>query len=135
MEAIQVEKLYDDRLWIITVQKGDRSAVDAWEACVREYIATVSTSTELYLVYDTTGILNFGFTTYLQNRATVLAKDNRDVTGRVAIVVNLPMTIRYIIDSFMKWTGSRLQPHLTVRFYKNRDEAIAWVAEIIPENV
>ena len=135
MEMINLEKYYNDRLWVIIVQKSDRAAVDAWEACVRKYIATVSTEKkELYLVYDTTGILNFGFTTYLQNRATILAKDNRDVTGRVGIVVNLPTTIRYIMDSFMKWTGARVQPHLTVEFFKSRDEAIAWVAEVIPEN-
>lgn len=47
MEAIQLEKLYDNRLWVITVQKSDRPTVDAWEACVREYIATIPISNEL----------------------------------------------------------------------------------------
>lgn len=132
MELIQVDKLYDDRLWVITVQTNSRAAVDAWEACVRDYMATIPTSNERYLIYDTTHALSFGFTTYLQNRATALAKDNPDATGRVAIILNLPGTIRYLIDSYMKWTGSRIQPDLSVKFYSDRDEAIAWVAEIIP---
>jgi len=133
MEPIKLEKLYDDRLWVIIVQQSDRSAVDAWEACVRDYMATIPIENERYLVYDTTGILSFGFTNYLQNRATALAKDNPDATGRIAIVLNLPGTIRYLIDSYMKWTGSRIQPHLEVKFYENRADAIQWVAEIIPQ--
>jgi len=134
MAIVEVDKLYDDRLWVITVHENSRQAVDAWEACVREYMATIPTATERYLIYDTTNALSFGFTSYLQNRATALARDNPDATGRVAIVLNLPGTIRYLIDSYMKWTGSRLQPDLTVKFYADRDEAIAWVAEIIPSN-
>ena len=116
-------------MWVITVLTSDRSAVDAWETCVREYIAINPSSNERHLVYDTTGILDLGFTSYLQNRATALAKDNRDATGRVAIVLNLSTTIRYLFDSYMKWIGSRLQPNLVVQFYKDRDEAIAWVAD------
>ena len=135
MSGISLEKLHDDKLWVITVQIGDRSTVDAWEACVREYIETIPTSTERYLVYDTTSVLKFSFTSYLQNRATALAKDNRDATGRVGIVINLPATIRYLIDSYMKWIGARLQPNLIVKFHNDRDEAIAWVAEIIPEDL
>ena len=132
MELIEVEKLYNDRLWVIKVNENSRTAVDAWEACVREYMATIPIGTERYLVYDTADILSFGFTTYLQNRATVLANDNPDATGRIAIVLNLPATIRYLIESFMEWTGSRIQPDLTVKFFGSRDEAIQWVAEIIP---
>ncbi len=133
MESIQLEKLHHERLWVIRVLQGNREGVDAWESCVRDYVAMHAPSTERYLVYDTTGVLNFAFTSYLQNRATELAKDNKDATGRVAIVVDLPVTIRYLIDSYMKWVGTRLQPNLTVQFYKDRDEAIAWVAEIVPE--
>jgi len=133
MSAISLEKRYDDKLWIISILEGNKSAVDAWEACVREYMNTVPASTERYLVYDTTGVLNFSFTSYLQNRATALAKDNRDATGRVALVINLPITVRSLMDSYMKWIGARLQPRLTVQFYQDRDDAIAWVAEAIPE--
>lgn len=132
MEILTVEKFYDDKLWVITVHESNRAAVDAWEACVRDYIATVPEGNERFLVYDTTVAMGFGLTTYLQNRATALAKDNREATGRIAIVLNISSTVMYLIESFLKWTGSRIQPDLDVKLFQDRTVAIEWVSEIIP---
>ena len=134
-ELVQLEKLHEGRLWIITLHEGSRAGVDAWERTVRQYIAEAQGKTERYLIYDTSPIPDLGFTNYLQQRATVLAQDNRDATGRVALVLRLPPTVLYFFDIFVKLTGRRLQPNLEVKFFSQREEALKWVSEILPVKV
>lgn len=134
-ELVQIEKLHSNRLWVITLTDGSRAGVDAWEQSVRNYIAEYQNRPERYLVYDTSSIQNLGFTRYLQERATVLAKDNRDATGRVALVFRLHPTILYFFDTFVRLTGNRIQPNLDVKYFSAREDAIGWVEEILPEHV
>lgn len=135
VEHISIEKLYDERMWIITLHQGNREGVDAWEQSVRDYIAEFQNAPERYLVYDTTLIRNLGFTRYLQERATVLAKDNPEATGRVALVLNIPAVIASFFDMFIRVIGSRIQPHLDVKIFSKRDDAVAWVSAIVPSGV
>jgi hypothetical protein len=133
-EILVVEKLHQDRMWVITMYDGSRKAVDEWEKTVRAYIAEFDNAPERYLVYDTTGILNLGFTNYLQQRATVLAKDNWEATGRVGIVLRIPQTILYFFDRFVRLSSSYIQPYLEVKLFSERAAAIEWVAAGVPEN-
>ena len=135
VETITIEKLHQERLWVITLHDGSRKGVDMWEQAVRSYIAEFQNAPERYLVYDTSPIPNLGFTTYLQQRATVLAKDNRDAKGRVAIVLRLHATVLYFFDVFVRITGSRLQPNLEVKFFSQREPAVAWVEAALQETV
>ena len=130
-ESVVIEKLHQDRLWVITLHDGSRRGVDAWEQAVRRYIAEFQNAPERYLVYDTSPIPNLGFTNYLQQRATVLAKDNRDATGRVAIVLRIHSTILYFFDAFVRITGSYIQPHLEVKFFSQREPAVEWVEAVL----
>ena len=104
-----------------------------WEQAVRSYIAEFNNASERYLVYDTTPIPNLGFTNYLQQRATALAKDNRDAKGRVAIVLRIHATVLYFFDIFVRVTGSRIQPNLEVKFFSQREPAVAWVEVALQE--
>lgn len=131
-ELVQIEKRFDDKMWIITILEGTREAVDAWEQTVRDYIDKHSGSLELYLIYDTTLIQNLNFTRYLQQRATILAKENRDVTGRVGIALRIPSMIRHFFDVFINVIGSRIQRKLRVKIFTQREEAVAWVSEVVP---
>lgn len=132
-ELITIEKLHQDCMWVITLHDGSRNGVDAWEQAVRSYIAEFHNAPERYLVYDTSPIPNLGFTTYLQQRATVLAKDNRDAKGRVAIVLRIPATVLYFFDIFVRITGARIQPYLEVKFFTQRESAVAWVEAALQE--
>lgn len=128
---IAIEKLHDEKLWIIQAFSMEPSTVDAWESAVRSYIQSVSPSTDRFLVYDLTPIAKLGFTSYMRQRTTALAKDNGDATGCVAIILNLNPTIRYLFEPFLRFTGARLQPNLTVKLFGERQAAIDWVSETL----
>lgn len=131
-EIVTIEKLYQDRLWIIHIHEFSRAAVDAWEAAVREYIAMYNNAPERYLIYDVANLSNMAFTVYLRERAIVLAQDNREACGRVAIVTRAPNTIVYIFDIFIRFTGKLLQPALDVKLFGSYEEALGWVSAILP---
>lgn len=131
-EHVSIEKLFNDKMWIVTLHQGNRETVDAWEQTVRQYIAAVNNAPERYLVYDTTPIQNLGFTRYLQQRAIVLASDNREATGRVGIALAVPSMIASFFDIFVGTIGTRLQPELSVKIFSQREEAANWVSEIVP---
>lgn len=127
-ELRHIHKLHDGKLWVISILTGTAAGVDAWEHSVRDYIAQAN-SPERYLVYDTTGILNLGFTKYLQQRASVLALDNREALGRVAIVMNVPQVVRYLFETFITISSRHTQPRLSVKLFSERPKAVAWVEE------
>jgi len=129
---VTIEKRHHDHLWILTFTEATPAAVDMWEQTVRSYIAFFNDASDRYLVYDTTRIPNFGFSSYLRQRATILAQDNPDATGRVAVVLHLPILITNLFDFFIRYTGRRLQPRLEVKLFASREKAIAWVEQIIP---
>jgi hypothetical protein len=141
-ESIRIEKLHSDRLWVITLFEGNRLGVDTWEQAVRSYWSEANSNygenkrlaSSRYLVYDTTHIANLGFTNYLQQRASIMAREDGEVTGRVALVIRIPPTILYFFDVFVKLTGSRMQPHLEVKFFSEREDAVNWVSEVVPAN-
>jgi hypothetical protein len=130
-ESVKLEKLYGERLWILTMRDNSRQTVDEWEATVRAYNEHMN-SPQRYLIYDTTSVSRMSFTGYMRERATVLAKENADAVGRVALIARIPYTIRYIIDLFIQFTNRRVQPKIEVRVFAERDEALKWVAEILP---
>jgi hypothetical protein len=132
-ELVSITKLYNDRLWIIHMHVFSRQAVDLWERTVREYIATHQNLPQRYLIYDVSGLNNLSFTVYLRERAIVLAQDNREATGRVAIVTTAPATIVHVLDIFLRYTGKALQPALEVKLVKTRDEALTWVSAALPQ--
>lgn len=134
-ETISIEKFYQDWLWVIQGNSIKPASVDAWEAAVRSYIQHVNNAPERYLVYDLLQVENLGFTSYMRQRSTALALDNRDATGRVAVVIDMNPMLRYIFEPFFRLTGSRLQPKLDVRLFGNREDAMVWVAEILPESI
>src|SRR5688500_2566484 len=72
---------------------------------------------------------------YLQQRATVLAKDNRDATGRVALELRIPTTVLYFFDAFVRVTSRYIQPHLEVRFFSEREAAVTWVEAALQVSV
>lgn len=131
-EPIKIEKLFHERLWVIQALTNESATVDAWETAVRAYIQRFGSAPERYLVYDLQPIEKLSFTPYMRQRATVLAQDNREATGRVAVVVNYNPLQRYIFDQFIYFIGTRLQPHLSVKLFGDRMEAINWVAHILP---
>ncbi|MBC8170278.1 MAG: hypothetical protein H7X77_01340 [Anaerolineae bacterium] len=134
-DTVTIEKLYQDWVWVIQGYSIKPASVDAWEAAVRAYIQHVNHAPERYLVYDLLPVENLGFTSYMRQRTTTLAQDNRDAMGRVAVVMNINPMLRYVFEPFFRLTGSRLQPHLDVRLFGNRDEAVNWVASSLPEAI
>jgi hypothetical protein len=131
-ETVKVEKLYGERLWILTMLDNSRPTVDVWEATVRAYNAHMN-SPQRYLIYDTSAVPGMSMTGYMRERATVLAKENKDAVGRVALVARIPATVRYIIDLFIKFTNQRVQPRIEVRVFGTRDDAVKWMLEILPQ--
>lgn len=134
-ELVQLEKLHDGLLWIVTLHDGSRAGVDAWERTVRQYWTEFPNKSDRYLIYDTTPIPNLAFTNYLQQRADVMAKEDGNATGRVALVMRLHPTVLYFFDVFVKITGKRYQPKLEVKFFSQREDALNWVAESLPARV
>jgi hypothetical protein len=132
LNPLKIEKMCGDRLWILSVLESSRAAVDAWEQTVRDYIARVDPAPERYLVYDLTEATNVSFTSYTRQRATILAKDNPQATGRVALVVSGNPAIVYIFDLFLRYTSRQLQPRLDVKLFNERAPAVAWVRAILP---
>lgn len=132
-ELLQVEKLFDERLWILTMNENSRQAVDAWEATDRDYNRHMN-SPQRYLIYDITAVPRMSFTGYMRERTTILAKENRAAVGRVALVARIPTTLRYIIDLFVQYTNRHVQPKVEVRFFAEREEAVGWVSAILPAN-
>jgi hypothetical protein len=130
-DTVKIEKFHQDRLWVIQAFSIERPSVDGWEAAVREYIQHVN-APERYLVYDLTPIASLGFTMYMRQRTTALAKDNREATGRVAIAMSLSPIYRHVFEPFIRFTGRQLQPRLTVKLFGSRTEAIDWVASSLP---
>lgn len=120
------------KLWIITGHYMSNEGVDAWAEAVLAYRQAVAPSTERYLVYDSREVNNMGLTSYLRQRAAELAESDRDATGRVAIVFTVPRLVIHIFDMFTAITGKRHQPNLEVRFFQDREAAIAWVGEGMP---
>lgn len=133
-DRVKVEKLYDERVWILTMLDNSRQTVDEWEATVRQYNDHMR-SQERYLIYDTAAISRMSFTGYMRERSTALAKENSAAVGRVALVARIPSTIRYIIDLFIQFTNRRIQPGIEARVFATRDEALKWVLEILPATV
>lgn len=131
-DLVSIEKRDEERLWIITVNRDSREGVDAWEQSVRSYIQFIGSS-QRYLIYNMSGLKNAGFTNYMRNRATILAQDNRDATGRVALVVGFSPVVRHIFELFINVTGRRVQPFLTVKMFNDEEKAVAWVSEILPK--
>lgn len=131
-DYVKIDKLYRERLWVIQALVNDPAAVDAWEAAVRAYIHQFNDAPERYLVYDLQPVEKILFTPYMRHRATALAEDNREATGRVAVVVNYNPLQRYIFDQFIYFVGTRLQPRLSVKLFSDRSEAIEWVAQVVP---
>ena len=142
-ENISIEKLHAGRMWVISLYEGNRGAVDSWEKAVRSYWDDAKAkygenkalASARYLIYDTTQIPHLGFTNYLQQRATIMAKEDGEARGRVALVLRIPPTILYFFDVFVRMTGSRMQPHLEVKFFSQREDAIAWVSAVVPQEV
>jgi hypothetical protein len=142
-DSIRIEKFHADKLWVISLFEGNRAGVDKWEQAVRSYWDDAKSkhgenkrlASSRYLVYDTTQIPNLGFTNYLQQRASIMAREDGEATGRVALVMRIPPTILYFFDVFVRLTGSRMQPHLEVKFFSERDAAIAWVSASVPQEV
>jgi hypothetical protein len=142
-ENIRIEKFFADKMWVITLFEGNRLGVDTWEQAVRSYWDEAKSkygenkrlASSRYLVYDTTAIANLGFTNYLQQRASIMAREDGEATGRVALVMRIPPTILYFFDVFVRLTGSRMQPHLEVKFFSEREAAIEWVSASVPQEV
>lgn len=133
LDVLTVEKLYQERLWILTLQEKSPRAVDAWEAAVRAYIQHVNNAPERYLVYDMLHAPGINFSTYSRERSMVLAKDNPDATGRVALVLPASPAVTYIYNLFLRYTGKQLQPGLEVKIFTDRDRALTWVLEVLPQ--
>jgi hypothetical protein len=68
----------------------------------------------------------------MRQRATALAKDNRQASGRVALVVKGSPALTYIFDLFLRYTSRQIQPRLDVKLFNDRDKAIEWVKAILP---
>lgn len=120
------------KLWIITGHYMSNEGVDAWAEAVLAYRQAVAPSNERYLVYDSRDVKNMGLTNYLRRRTAELAESDPDATGRVAILFAVPRLIIHIFDVFTALTGQRHQPNLEVRFFQDREAAIAWVREGMP---
>jgi hypothetical protein len=135
MSLITIEKYYQDYLWILATESIENAHIDAWEAAVRAYIQHFNHADNRYLIYDLTAVPKVGFTNYMRERVTALAKDNPKAIGRVGIVMNINPTLLFIFEPFVRLTGSRYQPHLQVRFFNQRQEAFQWVAAALPEKL
>jgi hypothetical protein len=131
-DVVNVEKLDSERLWVISVYENSHAAVDMWEAAVRAYIDRMNGAPERYLVYDLSQAARISLTNYTRQRTTVLAKDNPEATGRVAVVVRGAPALLHIFDLFVRYTSRQLQPRLDVKLFNERGKAIEWVKAILP---
>src|SRR5262245_42569582 len=131
-DRVNIEKLYGERVWILTMMDNSRATVDEWETIVRGYNEHMR-SPQRYLIYDTSAVPRMSMTGYMRERATVLAKESSDAVGRVALVARIPFTIRYIIDLFIQYTNRRVQPGIEARVFATRQDALKWVLEILPD--
>jgi hypothetical protein len=80
-------------------------------------------------VYDAIAIKNLTFDSYLRQRATELAEDDPEATGRVAIVVSVMPGARHIFQLFLWLVGRSTQPNLSVHIFDKRGAAIVWVEQ------
>ncbi len=135
MSTITIEKFYQEHLWIIGTNAIENANIDAWEAAVRAYIQHFQNANDRFLIYDLSAVPKLGFTTYMRERVTALAKDNPAAVGRVGIVMNINPTLLFIFEPFVRLTGSRYQPHLHVRFFNQRQEAFQWVVAGLPAHL
>jgi hypothetical protein len=131
---IQVEKLYQDYVWITQTHSIDTASVDAWEAVVREYISHIN-APHRYMVYDLTAIPRPGVTIYMNRRVTALSRENPDAFGRVGIALNLNPTVRYVFEPFIRFASSQFQPALSIRLFPSRETALDWVVEALPAEI
>ena len=135
--GVSVERLHEDRLWVITIDEFTNENIDSWVEHVRTYQnrqAELGDATKRDLVYDASKLPRVSMTSYLRRRSTELAKEDRPGTGRLAIVLSVPSMIRYIIDMFLSVVSRQYQPKLKSKLFADRQEAIAWVEEAFPEH-
>ncbi len=133
MLNIQIEKLYQDQLWVITLPTFEKRHVDQWEATVRAYFQHMNYRDERYLVYDATPVEHLRMTPYMQQRVAKLAEANPKAVGRVAVVMPLSPMLLYVFEPFGRYRIKAIQPNLDVRFFSQRQAAIEWVAKILPD--
>jgi hypothetical protein len=129
IQGLSVESRHDDRMRILTFTQYSTEIVDAWADQIRAYRALQVGTTARFLVYDAIAIKNLTFDSYLRQRATELAEDDPEATGRVAIVVSVMPGARHIFQLFLWLVGRSTQPNLSVHIFDKRGAAIVWVEQ------
>jgi hypothetical protein len=129
-DLVSIERLHQDKFWIISIHEFSTNAIDAWADSIREYRKAMGDSKERYLVYDTSNIPRLGMTSYLRKIATKVGKEAPQETGRVAVVLSSSSIIWQVIQMFLNFITKQLQPKLELKIFSAREEAIAWVEEI-----
>lgn len=135
MTQVTIEKLQQERLWIIRLYSNDDASVDAWEQAVRAYLQHVQYRNERYLIYDLSAVEKISLTPYLQQRIVKLAYDNPQATGRVGIVMHISPMLLYVFEPFTRLMVKRIQPNLQVKFFHLLQPALDWVLEILPDEL
>lgn len=130
-DGVTVERLHNNKMWIITFTTLSREMIDIWVDHVRDY-RTQQEGTQRYLVYDVSPIKNMGFTNYLRQRSKQLTEEDRDAVGRVAIVIAVNPMVRYLFQMFVEVISQRTQPNLGIKIFNDRHQGIDWVEEGLP---
>lgn len=112
---------------IITAYKTpSRELVDLWQQTITEY-AQNRDDKRHYIVYDLSNVKNFSLTPYLRQRLLETAKQNKEASGRCAVILSHNSFIRIILQLFIARDSARSQPNLKTKIFGKRDLGIAWV--------
>ncbi len=119
----------DGRIPVFTIPDVNRTAIDVWANSVLAYIDTFDPDTQYLILHDISAA-GMALTPYVRTRSQELAIACAPLHGRLAAVMS-PGPMSQLVGMFLKHELRQKMRNITSETFGNRDEAIAWLVELL----
>lgn len=128
IDGLVIEHLHQGRVIVFTFTTQIKTQVaDLVFKRFQQYTAEHGNSH--YIIYDSSSTGMMALNPYFARKLNEMSEAHREARGRVAIVVPPMGPLHVLIEHFIRQRINRLQPHLQVSLFWDRQRAISWVLE------
>lgn len=124
------ESLRNGCILVLHFTASSRTVVDAWYQTMRDTYENCQPDQPFLCLQDMTHP-NIEITSYARVRSVEMAKLNPEIKGRIAVVMSKSLAT-HLMRGFLNLLNSNSDSRER-RIFLSHDEALAWLAELIPQ--
>lgn len=131
---LHYETMFDGRLSVYQIKRGDRATIERWGQEVTAQLHTPDTPAVKLILHDfTTPALNVY--PYMLRRGQQIADDTGDFAVKIAIAFPHSDTMRNLLLPLLEHLERSVMnahPKHTMRLFESRDAALQWLQTFLP---